>query len=318
METFLLSGISDKYVSGLTMRRKGIMSTKFEYFLTVFDLETGKKLVDVSVEKEKENLSISATNLLDNDHVLVQGEYYNADDKAGVHKSNGVYFKKFDIKTGKGVSDTKLSWKVDIKKMFDAKGMKRIEDNFSNYPMSLIRAANGHTYVVYEQYKKATDGVGIAVLAMGGKASTIKVKIGDLWMLELDENYKPIGVKYYAKDDSDVTMPPGAGMHGIGILGMFTKGVGGFDYQFTQQSADLRTFNVAYVNYDREDGGKSKPIVASIFMTQDGTINYDKVDITAPKKTVQYLYPAPGNSVMLAQYNYKEEAISLKLIKMNY
>lgn len=318
METFLLSDISDKYVSGLTMRRKGMMSTKFEYFLTVFDLETGKKLVDASVEKGKENLSISATSLLDNDQVLVQGEYYDADDKAGVNKSNGVYLKKVDIKTGKEISENKYSWKGDIKKMFGEKGDKRIEDNYSNYPMSLIKAANGHTYIVYEQFKKAADGVGIAVIALGGRASAVKVKIGDLWMLELDENYKAVGIKYYEKEGSSVMMPPGAGMYGSGLLGLFAKGMGGFDYQFTQKSANSRTFSVAYVNYDREEGEKSKPIVASIFMTDDGSLNYDKVDITAPKKTYQYLYPAPGNNIMLAQYNYKEEVLSLKLVKMNY
>jgi hypothetical protein len=318
METFFLSDISDKYVSGLIMRRKGMMSTKFEYFLAVFDIETGKKLVDVSVEKGKENLSISATSLLDNDQVLVQGEYYDADDKAGVNKSNGLYLKKFDIKTGKAIGDNKLSWKGDIKKMFGEKGDKRIEDNYSNYPMSLIRAANGHTYIVYEQFKKAADGVGIAVIALGGRASAVKVKIGDLWMLELDENDKPVGVKYYEKEGSSLMMPPGLGMYGTGLLGMFAKAMGGFDYQFTQKSANSRTFSVAYVNYDREEGEKSKPIVASIFMTDDGSLNYDKVDITAPKKTNQYLYPAPGNNIMLVQYNYKEEVLSLKLIKMNY
>jgi hypothetical protein len=318
LETFVMSDINDKYITGLTMRRKGITSLKFEYFLTVFDFETGKKLIDVSAEKQKENLSISATNLLDNDQLLVLGEYYDAEDKAGVSKSNGIYFKKFDIKTGKATNEIKLSWKVDIKKMFNQNGMKRIEENYSNFPMSLIRSANGHTYLIYEQYRRAVDGVGLAISALGGSASIAKLKIGDLWMLELDENYKPLNVNYYIKESSNVILPEGANFFGTGFLGMYAKNTGEFDYQFTQQSADKRTFNVAYVNYDREEGEKSKPIVAGIFMSDDGKINYDKVDITVPKKTYQYLYPGPGNSIMLAQYNYKEEVINLKLIKMNY
>ncbi len=318
IETFVLSDIDDKYISGLTMRRKGIKSFRFEYFLTVFDIETGKKLLDISVEKQKENLSISATNLMENDQLLVLGEYYEAKDKAGVGKSNGIYIKKFDIKTGKAINETKLSWMIDIKKMFDHNGIKRLEDNYLNYPMSLIRAANGHIYLVYEQYKKTIDGVALALTFIGFRSNLSKLKIGDLWMLELDENFKPIKVNYYTKESSSVTLPISATYYGTGYLGKYAKSIGEFDYQFTQQSADMQTFNVAYINYDRKKGEKSKPIVASIFMSNDGKINYDKVDITAPKKSEQYLYPGPGNSIMLAQYNYKEMVINLKHIKMNY
>lgn len=318
METFILSDISDKYVSGLTMRRKGMMSTKFEYYLTVFDIETGKKMVDASVESTKENLSISATNLLDNDEILVQGEYYDLDDKAGVNKSNGLYLKKYDIKTAKSISETKFSWASDIKKLFDAKGKESIEDNYVNYPMDFIKATNGHYYIVYEQFKKAADGVGIAVIALGGQASAVKVKIGNIWVFEIDANYKPVGIKYYEKDASSVGLPAGSGMYGSGLLGMFAKGIGGFDYQFTQQSLDKSTFNVSYLNYDRESGEKTKTIVGNIFLAKDGSLNYDKVDITAAKKTNRAIYPASGNSVMLAVYNIKGESLELKLVKLNY
>lgn len=318
METFILSDINDKYVSGLTMRRKGMMSTKFEYFLTVFDLETGKKMVDVSVESSKENLSISATNLLENDEVVVQGEYYDLNDKAGVNKSKGLYLKKFDIKTAKPIGENLFSWESDIKKLFDANGKQSIEDNYVNYPMTFIKAANGHSYIVYEQYKKVADGVGIAVIALGGQASAVKLKIGNIWVLEIDANYKPLSVKYYEKDASSVLMPPGAGIYGAGLLGLIAKVTGGFDYQFMQQSQDMSTFNIAYLNYDRENGEKTKTIVGNIFLAKDGSFNFDKIDITAAKKTRRVLYPAAGNSVMLAEYNTKEETLELKLVKLNY
>lgn len=318
METFLLTDVNEKYVSGLTMRRKGMMTTKFEYFLTVFDIETGKKLMDASVESGKENLSISATNLVENDNILVQGEYYDLEDKAGVNKSKGFYLKKYDLKTGKEVNETKFSWTGDIRKLFDAKGRASIEDNYSNYPLSYIKASNGHQYIVFEQFKKAADGVGIAMVALGGRASLVKVKIGNIWLLELDADNKPLTLKYYEKQNSSLSLPPGAGMFGTGLMGMFARTMGGFDYQFTQQSADASTFNATYVNYDREEGEKSKPIVASMFLAKDGSLNYDKVDITSPKKTTQALYPAAGNSVMLAQHNYKQDKLELKLIKMNY
>jgi hypothetical protein len=299
-----MSDINDKYVSGLIMRYQGLKSTKFEYFLAIFDLETGKKLLDVSVEKGKENLSISATNLLDNDLVLVQGEHYEEQAKAGVSESNGIYLKKFDIKTGKEITEKKLMWKDDIEKMFDEKGAERIKDKYSCYLMSLFVAANGHTYMVYEQYKRGWGG--------------ITVQAGDLWMLELDENHQPTEMRYYAKKDNNVSIPSVSPMYGVGRLGILAQKHGAFGHQFTQQSADLRTFNVVYVAQGIEESEKNQHIIANIFMTDDGSINYDKVNTTAPKEISQYVYPALGNSVMLAQYNSIEGALFLELIKMNY
>jgi hypothetical protein len=182
----------------------------------------------------------------------------------------------------------------------------------------MFKAANGHYYIAFEQYKKAADAGGIAMVALGGSASFVKIKVGSMWVMELDADYKPVAIQYYEKDGSSVSLPPGAGMMGSGLLGYFVNGIGGFDYQFLQQSEDRSTFNMAYINYDREKGEKSKTIVGNIFLAKDGTLNFDKVDITAPKRTSLYLYPAQGSNIMLSQYNSKEKTLDLKLVKLNY
>lgn len=318
-ETFLISDINEQYITGVTIRRGSLMSKRFEYFLTVFDVATGKKTIDVSVEKPKQQLSISATNILpEKNQVVLQGEYYDDNDKPGVSKSQGFYLKIYDLGTGKPVDEKLYSWKKDINKMFDAKGKESLEDNYLNYPHTLFKAANGRNYIVFEQFKKAADGVGIAIVALGGQASVAKIKVKNMWLLELDENYNALSIKYYEKDASDVTLPSGAEFLGAGFLGYYTKLVGGFDYQFLQQSTDGTTFNVAYINYDREKGEKSKSIVGNIFLSKDGTINYDKVDMVAAKKSRLYLYPGQNNNLMFAQYNWKENKLELKLVKLNY
>lgn len=318
-ETFLVSDINEHYVTGVTMRRDGLMSRKMEYSLTVFDVETGKKLLDTSAESSKEQLSISATNLLEGtDQMVLQGEYYDLDDKPGVSKSKGFYLKIFDLKTAKEISEKKFSWAKDINKLFNAKGKESIEDKYLNFPHTMFKAANGHYYIAFEQYKKAADAGGIAMAALGGSASLVKIKVGNMWVLELDADYKPLALQYYEKDGSNVSLPAGAGMMGAGLLGYFVNAMGWFDYQFLQQSSDKTTFNMAYINYDREKGEKSKTIVGNIFLAKDGTVNFDKVDITAPKRTSLFLYPAQGSNIMLSQYNSKEKTVELKLVKLNY
>jgi len=318
-ETFLISDVNEKYVTGTTMRRDGLMSRKIEYFLTVFDVETGKKILDTSVENAKEQLSISSTILLKGtDQMVLQGEFYDLDDKPGVNKSKGFYLKTYDLNTGKELSEKKFSWAKDMAKLFNAKGKESLEDKYLNFPHDLFKAANGHYYMAFEQFKKVADGAGIAMVALGGSASFVKIRVGNLWVLEMDGDFKPLALQYYEKDGSDVGLPAGAGMVGAGMLGYFVKSIGGFDYQFLQQNKDESTFNMAYINYDREKGEKSKTIVGNIFLAKDGTLNFDKVDITAPKRSTLSLYSAQGSNIMLSTYNSKEKTLELRLVKLNY
>lgn len=318
-EVFSLSDINSQYVTGITMRRNGLLSHKMEYYLTVFDVATGKKLVDVSAEKGQQQLSITSTILQEgSDQLLLQGEYYDMDAKPGVHKSKGFYIKTFDIKSAAEVNEHLYSWDTEIAKLFDAKAKASIEDKFLNYPHSLFKMANGNYYMVFEQFKKVADGAGIAMRALGGGTGVAKVKVGNLWVLEMDGNFTPKSVKYYEKDESNVGMPAGVDMMGAGFAGYYTKWVGGFDYQFLQQTNDGNAFNIAYINYDREKGEKSKTIVGNIFMPKGGALSFDKVDITAPKNTTLFLYPAQANSVMLAQFMKKEKKLEFKMVKLNY
>ncbi|MBK8191908.1 MAG: hypothetical protein IPK76_01325 [Lewinellaceae bacterium] len=143
-ETFLLSDVNASYATGITLRRNGLMSRKVEYFLTVFDIESGKKIIDVSAEQPKEQLSISSITLQEgNEQVVLQGEYYDLDDKPGVSKSKGFYLKIYDLKTGKEISEKLFSWTKDIGKMFNAKGKEVSRTNLPNFPIRCLRPPTG-------------------------------------------------------------------------------------------------------------------------------------------------------------------------------
>ncbi|MBK8192648.1 MAG: hypothetical protein IPK76_05440 [Lewinellaceae bacterium] len=62
-ETFLLSDVNASYATGITLRRNGLMSRKVEYFLTVFDIESGKDHRRLRRNKLQEQLSISSITL---------------------------------------------------------------------------------------------------------------------------------------------------------------------------------------------------------------------------------------------------------------
>jgi hypothetical protein len=318
-ETFMISDVNAQYVTGTTLRRDGLMSRKFNYFLTVFNAETGAKLIDVSAEKPKQQLSITSTILQEgSDELLLQGEFYGLDDKPGVNKSKGFYIKSYDLKTGKETKERLYSWEKEVAKLFNAKAKESIEDKYLNYPQILFKTANGHYFMVFEQFKKVADAGGIAMRAIGGGTGVAKVKIGNIWVMEMDADFNALDIKYYEKDASSVGLGAGMDMMGAGLAGYYVRWTGGFDYQFSQQSNDGSSFNIAYINYDREKGEKSKTIVGNIFKPKDAALTFDKVDITAPKNTSFFLYPAQSSSVMLAQFLKKEKKLEFKLVKLNY
>jgi hypothetical protein len=320
-EFFSVSDVNEKYITGTTIRRSGALSTKMTYFLTVFEVETGKKIIDASIETAKQQLSLSSILLKEgSDEVLVQGEYYAEDDKPGVDKSKGIFIKTYNLSTQKEVSLKLLSWIKDIYKLFDTKSKASIEAKFLNFNHIIIPMPNGHYYMAFEQYKKVVDG-GALVLnlaSMGNVGGNItKLKIGNIWVMEMDATMTPINVKYFQKDESVVALPGSLEFMGAGYAGWLAKLTGQFDFQFYQKSED-GAFNIAYVNYDREKGEKTKTVVGNIFMPKEGAISFDKIDITAPKQTAFYLYPAQPGYVMLAQFMRKEEKLDFKLVKLNY
>lgn len=320
-EFFTVSDVNDKYISGITIRRNSILSKKMEYFLTVFSADTGEKILDTSIESDKQQLSLSSIIFKENSNeVLIQGEYYDEDAKAGVDKSKGIFIKTYDLSSRKELSQKLLSWSKDIYKLFDAKAKASIEDKFLNYTHTIIPMANGGYLMVFEQFKRVVDGgmLALSVATMGNVQGPItKIKVGNIWVMELDAAMTPTKIKYYTKDESVIALHGGVDFMGPGFSGWMTKLTGQFDYQFLQKSRD-GAFNIAYVNYDREKGEKTKTVVGNIFKPAEGELSIDHIDITAPKQTAFFLYPAQAGYVMLGQFIRKEEKLAFKLVKLNY
>jgi hypothetical protein len=323
LESFLISDINDKYITGITIRRGGILSKKLNYFLTVFDVDSGKKIIDASTESKKQQLSISSIILQEgSDQLIVQGEYYNETDRPGIDKSKGFYLKSYNLSNGKEETERLYSWDKDIAKLFNAKAKASIENKFLNYPHTLFKAVNGHYFMVFEQFKKAIDGGALILnLASGGRmgANVTKVSIGDVWILEMDANLNALNVNFFEKDQHVIELPISLGMTILpaGQLGMITKWYDRFDYQFIQRKED-GTFNISFLNHDKEKGEKAKTIIGNIFMPKDGKLSYDEIEATSTKKTSYFLFPGQSGYIMLAKFIEKEERLEFKLIKLNY
>jgi hypothetical protein len=313
-EAINISEATDKYILATIMRREGLMSKKVESFMVVIDAATGKKIMDLPVEASKtEQLSLNSFGFDPAKREFVaMGEFYKLNDKPFVNKSQGFYLKRFS-ETGQPVVTKNYGWQNEVRAAMPAEALPSLEAGFVNYAQSIVRGANGKTYIVAEQYKVVADGLGIAMAMMGGGSSVAKGKIANMLVFALDPSYKLTDVKFYPKDESSAALP-GAG--GTGLMGMYLKATGQFDYQFMQKNDANSQFNAVYINYDKEKGEKTKRIIGNMAFGDNGQFKLDKIDMTSTA-TASYLYPAKPGYLMMVDYLKKDKKLGMKLVKVN-
>lgn len=315
-EAIGVTEVTDKYLMATIVRRSGMLSKKMDFYVAAFDIETGEKILDEPIESSSnEQLSLSSFNYDERKgEFLVLGEFYNADDKPFVNKSQGFFIKRLGL-DGKEKSAKHYGWDKEIKSLLPAEARKSVEENYINYVHKLIKDSNGNMYLVAEQYKIVVSGLGIAAKAMGGKASSTKGKIGNLFVFAIDPADDLKEVKFYQKEETDCLLPAGLGWYGVGLLGYVIKMEGGFDYQFTQASNDATDFSIAYLNIGKGRGAKTS--LVNIMLDNAGIFQTDNIDITSAKRDRTYTYPGKVGYNMMVDYSGKEKTMEMRLVKLN-
>jgi len=313
-EAITITEATDKYILATMMRKSGMMSKKVESYMIVIDAATGKKIMDLPVETSKtEQLSLSSFSFDPAKREFVaMGEYYKLDDKPFVNKSEGFYLKRFS-ESGQPTLAKNYGWHNEVRAAMPAEALPSLEAGYVNYAQSIVRGANGKTYIVAEQYKLVADGLGIAMAMMGQGAGVQKGKIANMMVFALDPSYKLTDVKFYPKDESQAMLP---GIGGAGLMGMYLKATGQFDYQFMQKNDASSQFNAVYINYDKEKGEKTKKIIGNMAFGDNGQFKLDKIDMTS-NATASYLYPAKPGYLMMVDYLKKDKKLGMKLVKVN-
>ncbi len=306
---------TEKYLLLSMLQRKSLLSQKFESFLILIDVETGKKLFEISPESDPtEQLSVTGISLDEaTNEIITVGDYYMTSEKPGFAAGTGFYIKKFSIE-GKEINKKFYAWNKEVMKVA---GNQYIDQSFVNFTHQIQKMADGKTYIVVEQYKRKFNAGGAAMMALGGSASVLKGVIGNILIFSLNNSDLSLsGVKQIEKEESTVTLIPGSEIYGPGITGMLMKMFGDFDYQFIVNSANDKTFNAVYVSYAKEKGEAEKKIIGNILLGDDGKITEDKIEV-AGKVTTSYIYPAKPGYILTVDFLKKLKQLDLKLIKVN-
>lgn len=314
-ESVGVTEVTDKYVMATIARRPGMLSKKIDVYVAAFDIETGKKVLDMPIETgQSEQLSLSTVSYDEQkQEFLVLGEYYNADDKPFVSKSQGFFIKRFGL-DGKENSAKLYGWNKEVNALLPAAARESIENNYINYIHKIIKDASGNMYLVAEQYKITVSAGGIAVQALGGNASSAKGKIGNLLIFSIDPSDVLKDVKFYGKEEMDCMLPPGSGWYGAGLLGHVIKMESGFGYQFNQSDNEASDFSFAYLDFHKKG---DKTTLVNVLLDNKGAFSTDKIDVSSGKRSRSYTYPGKVGYNMIVDYDEKIKQMEMRLVKLN-
>jgi hypothetical protein len=298
--------------------REKAMANEIDYLVLSIDIATGKKKYQTILKDAK--FEIDPMNAyIDNQtgELAVMGQYYPAGDSRGGKKGRSLGLSYSRLSNAGVITQSKFnSWATEISKKVasDAKG--KIEDVGFIWFHRIVQTADGKVFAIGESYRKAADGVGIAITAMGGSASLMKLIIQDMYIFEFDKDFNLNAVEVFDKTTTDVTLPQGAMYYPAPMLAPLIKAYDAFDYQFTQINPGNTVFTACYVDLEKNKGEKRQWKFGAVTYI-DGKYVTDKISLET-ESTRLNVYAAKPGYVLITEYYKKTKTLESRLEKINY
>ena len=310
--------ISEKYLASAIMIKPKMLSNKKTSFnLQLIDLENKKVVFDKPLASNKYKYSfMSAFIEEDQQNVIVFGEYYDLDGNIYKSRSKGIAALRYDM-SGKLIAKEHHSWAGAVGKKVGVNEKGKITEGGYVAFHKVLKTSDGQFYAVGEMYKKTADGVGIAMAALGGNASLVKMVVKDMIVFDFNPDLSLNEVTIFDKRKSSVSLPQGSVFLPPTMLSNYIRLFNGFDYDFTQMSKDEATFFTTFSAIEKVDG-KRRPYFGIIARTEgDDDYVLDKIDLKTEASNI-FVNPAKPGYVLLTEYYRKEKKLESRLEKINY
>ncbi len=298
--------------------REKAMSNEIDYLVLSIDIATGKKKYQTILKDAKYEID-PMNAYIDNQtgDLAIMGTYFPAGDSRGGKKgrSLGLSYSRLNS-AGKVTLNKFNSWATEISKKVASNEKGKIEEVGFIWFHRIVQTADGKVFAIGESYRKAADGMGIAIAAMGGNASLMKLIVQDMYIFEFDKDFNLNAVEVFDKTTTDITLPQGAMYYPAPMLAPIIKAYDGFDYQYTQINPDNTVFSTCYVDLEKNKGEKRQWKFGAITYI-DGKYVTDKISLETESTTLN-VYAAKTGFVMISEYYKKAKKLDIRLEKINY
>jgi len=314
-------GHSDSVAIFEVIKKDKLLSNKFESHLLGVYLHNGKKAFEFETNREKYNFHpMGISTIRNSSQFMLMGPYYDKDDRVMKGKSLGLGVWVMNNQ-GKIEQQKYNSWEKDISKFLNVNSKGRVEELGYVYFHRIIQTADGKIFAVGEGYKKTASALGIGLTALSvvtrsrSDASTIKMKVTDMVLLEFDNKFNMLDAKIYEKNSNNIELQSGFEFVSAPLLAVAIKYVyDGFDYAFSQTDKDHSMFTVGYTDYVRSKDYRGLTFNAISYY--NNSITTDKLELKSNSSKMRIL-PAKTGSIMILEYFKKDKRLDMRLEKIN-
>lgn len=290
------------------IRREKTLSRDMDHYIVTIDSKTGKLLSETQTNAGPVRSLLLCANLDSDNNIKLYGQYFSKEDNAFADTSLG--FISYNV-SNKGELENmkKVKWKNIFPRLKKGEKEKLRNIYFHNF----IEEEDGSISVIGELFGKKASALGIASVALGGRASVVDIKTGDLVLINISSDYSTMTSKRIEKNKETIYLPPGAGMLSAPYLGHYAKSMNYFSYKFTQNSIDDDLYIVCYL----EDRKKGIGPFFKTFTNVEGELIEDSIDLDTDASRTYILNGKLGHVLML-QYFKKEKKLDMNLTAINF
>lgn len=299
----------DNTLISLVYSREKLMSAKdMEMHVVAHDVTTGSKKFDINLSNFKYNtFIIGGQKDPESENLILYGLDYPKDKKI-TKKSQGL-LKLTMSQTGEVLDAKSLNWKTDFN-FQDEEGK-----DFGNLHIhEFYPGANGHTFIVAEQFS-LNGGLTALSMVVNGGGGTTSFKIDDLLIIELDKEFNVVHTEVIEKSRNNFSIA-GIPFASVTAIGMMADAYGYFDFSYIQGKSSPGEFTVGFIDWERRAGEKNGFSFNGVTHV-DGKYTTDKINMTK-KKTDVYVREAKPGYVSIIEYNRKEKTLDFRLEKINF
>ncbi len=325
IETSEIVDVSENILTATISKKKNMMTKEIDMFCLVLDTKTGKKIKEFQLGTEATGRKSILKSFINEktQKIIIVGEYFKPKDDYLKDKSQGIFAMELDL-NGNEISSTQYAWKGDIDKFkmenMDEEDKKEADKPFSIFFHDIVVSDNGHIFLIGEQFRKQVSAGGIAanvaVAALGGStnAGAFEVRVGNMVVIELDQNKKMVDFDIVSKKKTSVNVP-GGGFMSSSTMGYYIKSLGFFDYSFTSRDEAKDQFDIVYIDANRrEQKGdiKKNDIMIGVISVREGDDSAKRVPINS-NSWYFWIQAAKPGFISVGEYYRKEKKLEFRM-----
>ena len=324
VETAEFNDVTENLIALTVYKKKNNMTREMDLFCLLLDAKTGKKVAEVEMGNESAGRQSLMKAFVDDktQKIVLMGEFYKPGDDMLKDKSLGLYMRELSL-AGEDLSINQYKWKGDIDKFkndnLDDEDKKDANKPYYIFFHNVIRAENGHLFLVGEQFKKQLSSMGLASAALGGGAAAFEILIANMVVIEFDEKNKMVDFDLIQKKKTSVVLEQGMGLWGSTYLGYYLNSLGVFDYSFTSSDRAADKYNVVYIDANRKEDKESakSDVMIGVINIDGGKKTQERIPINT-KARFWWIQPAKPGYIAVGEYYRKDKKIEFRMEPLTY